>query len=99
VINPFITIDRKTLLCCTFQNINGYLFKERQVVSLFKSLQIIGSFLESKPLPFNLFQMISSLNKAIDPSKVPYFFNVGKGFVYIFQQWLLNIDPNNFIGL
>jgi hypothetical protein len=52
-INRFITIDRKALLCDTFQNFNGYLVKGRQVVSLFKSLQIIGSFLESKPLPFN----------------------------------------------
>jgi hypothetical protein len=39
------------------------------------------------------------LNKAIDSSNVPYFFIVGKGFVYIFQQFVLNIDPNNFIGL
>jgi hypothetical protein len=53
MINRFITIDRKALLCYTFQNFNGYLFKERQVVSLFKSLQIIGSFVKSKHLPFN----------------------------------------------
>jgi hypothetical protein len=77
-INPFITIDRKALLCGTFQNFNGYcLRKDKWFLCLnhCKSLEVFSSLNLSHLI---LFQMIIFLEQSNWPEQGSIFFQCQK---------------------